>query len=1022
MKLYRSALMAGLLALGVAACGDDVEVVSPAPPAPPPTPPVTATMAPASASVAVGNSVVFAVNASGGVAGESASWTCSSSNTGIATVSSTSAGCQATGVVAGAVTITAAVSKSGETVNVGAELTVTSDEVVGGGGEPAIVYITTISPSGGAGITEARELRGRVDVAINIVRGDQTPAALALLVDSEVVTQQSFVAGPPAMQAQEEGDEPAEQATGQLVITLSFDSDTYDETTGVPKYLNGDHSIRAVLDVVGSMEHILSNEQIVEFDNIDGIHVEAEFPGNSAVNPTTGEIWYGGPGGSIFNITAVPVMYSAGGAVESVGVRDFCGADLATKTEAPFTFALDCEKQSKENAEPVFVVAVDGRTLPQDQSGIKNDDDDIFPINLDFKGPTAPAFKVNPNSRQGGWINAAVNMTGETGSGAKANGWLYYYDDDDDGVGGYNPQLRYSANDPSVVASARAATPSENPVLPAETTKGDRVCFIVTATDDLGNESAIPSASKGCMAAGAEGKVEDDGTVMAGNEGSGYGALVTELKRALAKESADDIKDARTALKDAGLQAGVDITPPTAVFLSSGLDEDSRVIDDNFVVEVEDNKDASGIQTGSTKGAPKALVASLEIRDADGTECFISKTGAKFDEVLNEPSSNTRLCKNPFNGLDIDRSIVTTTINGVVEDYTGYYTFTAQAKDKAGNLSEEISRVALNDVSFDARASLRVNPDREDDTLYTLDVTLDDDLSVRDYWLGASVAADVGESPGETLPTVFTDVAIFSLGPVEEVDAYNVPDFTADYSVSEDIELDFLALHDAAGDNPVEIEDFSVYVRDQRGAASVEADWTDDDSPADVADIGAPGPYSNVTLMLAVDNDGGTEADPADDRDDITLTATVTVPSSDDTDTRQLNETHAPFKRVYFYAESSEHNDGPRHWRLIHSLGKGAYERRTAGDNTYVYEAEVDAGDFYDIVDDEVVEDDMEQYAGRVIAIGVWEDLDAMGAIADDPLTTEVTEPTDDAEAAVPGVTGLVAVDPDADDVVHIDL
>ena len=137
MRLNRFALVAGVLALGVAACGDDVQVVEPTPPQPPPTPPVEATMAPASASVAVGNSVVFAVNASGGVAGEAASWTCSSSNTGIATVTSTSAGCSATGVAAGDVTITASVSKSGETVNVGAQLTVTSDDGPVVGGDPA---------------------------------------------------------------------------------------------------------------------------------------------------------------------------------------------------------------------------------------------------------------------------------------------------------------------------------------------------------------------------------------------------------------------------------------------------------------------------------------------------------------------------------------------------------------------------------------------------------------------------------------------------------------------------------------------------------------------------------------------------------------------------------------------------------------------------------------------------------------------------------------------------------------------
>ena len=119
-------LIAGLLALGVAACGDDVEVISPAPPVTPPPPPLVASMAPASAEVAVGSSVVFAVNASGGVVGEAASWSCSSSNTGIATASTTSSGCQATGVAAGGVTITATVSKGSETANVGSQLTVTA--------------------------------------------------------------------------------------------------------------------------------------------------------------------------------------------------------------------------------------------------------------------------------------------------------------------------------------------------------------------------------------------------------------------------------------------------------------------------------------------------------------------------------------------------------------------------------------------------------------------------------------------------------------------------------------------------------------------------------------------------------------------------------------------------------------------------------------------------------------------------------------------------------------------------------
>ena len=64
-------ILVGILTV---ACGDgDTSVSSPVEPTPPPTPPLTATMAPSSGAVVVGNSVVFAVNTSGGATGESAS-------------------------------------------------------------------------------------------------------------------------------------------------------------------------------------------------------------------------------------------------------------------------------------------------------------------------------------------------------------------------------------------------------------------------------------------------------------------------------------------------------------------------------------------------------------------------------------------------------------------------------------------------------------------------------------------------------------------------------------------------------------------------------------------------------------------------------------------------------------------------------------------------------------------------------------------------------------------------------------
>ena len=88
-------------------------------------PPLVVSMLPASAEVEIGEAVVFTIQVSGGASGSTASWTCASSDTGIATTSVTDTGCSATGVAAGSVTITAAIMKGGQTSNATASLEVT---------------------------------------------------------------------------------------------------------------------------------------------------------------------------------------------------------------------------------------------------------------------------------------------------------------------------------------------------------------------------------------------------------------------------------------------------------------------------------------------------------------------------------------------------------------------------------------------------------------------------------------------------------------------------------------------------------------------------------------------------------------------------------------------------------------------------------------------------------------------------------------------------------------------------------
>ena len=279
--------MAGLLALGVAVCDDgDGTVVQPAvtspdvtvtvPPTPPASSPLTAMITPSSAEVGVSGMVDFAVGTSGGTG--AASWTCSSSDTAVATVETTDIGCRATAVAGGGVTVTAAVTKGSESTNVAAQLTVSTTA-------DAFIILTNVTGDDVDGEpTDASGLKGSVDVEISVERGNQTFEKLSLNLDGMEVASTDF--GTAA--AAEDGEQTVH------AFTLSFDSDDYDSSTGSPDYMNGEHSIQALLKVAGRDGALMSNIMLVEFDNTDGVYVNLSGLGPGALNSGTGQRWYGG--------------------------------------------------------------------------------------------------------------------------------------------------------------------------------------------------------------------------------------------------------------------------------------------------------------------------------------------------------------------------------------------------------------------------------------------------------------------------------------------------------------------------------------------------------------------------------------------------------------------------------------------------------------------------------------------------------------------------------------------------------
>ena len=1120
MRLNRFALVAGLLALGVAACGDDVEVVQPTPPAPPPPPPLAASMAPESAEVEVGSSVVFAVNASGGVAGEAASWTCSSSNTGIATASTTSAGCQATGVAAGGVTITASVTKGNETANVGAQLTVTSPPApppfaasiapesqsvavgssvvfavnTSGGytgmmmgdmmmaaswtcssSDPAIATVETteagcqatgvsggevtinvaatddhatinlvaqltvttdpvdpvqpfsasmapasatvavgsdavfaINTSGGAadataswtcsssdeaiataattdagcqatgvaagGVTinaavtkgedsanlasqltvtapdvaspafvfiteptDGTSLDGTVNVAISVERGDQTPMGLSLLVDGEVAAHQSFgMAATPAM------DEPAEQAA-PLNFTLSFNSAEYNRETGAVTYLNGDHTISAQLLVAGSENPVSSNNVSVEFENEDDVHVSIAGLGDGVMNPTTGVMWYGGPAAAP-EITAVPVIYSSG-PVTALTLLEFCGEDAMTDDEAPFVFTPECDG------------TVTGEQLAFNVGG-----KDDAKLNWDFEGPDAPHFKTNPNMREAGWVNAAVDFLGEQKNSNK-DGWLNYnHDDDKSGVGGYMPQLRFSSTTPSIVDGALAATPN---AIPTEATKKDAVCVIATAVDLLGNESELPKASTACVIA------ED--------------------------YVGEDDEDGNTTYP-AGLRAGLDVVPPTIAFSGTSPTKNDRNLSSQFQLQV---TDVGATSTGKSGLHGDPVLARVEIRNAKNEVICGDDSDAKMELPGNE---NVRgVCENNTDGLAYDDVLDLVTTSGLPTTNPAYYTLTAVGRDKAGNHSEPIIRVALHDEGTNANATSVIGGAYDPtEAVYNLLVSVKDNFSIRDYYVALNFPT--GTVLDDAVGTDDDDAAInlpdvIRLHNPVAVDAYNSVELTKSADAGGTYNA-ILALQGTTttGADPVvhgvsefvdndsdDLESTSIHARDQSHgnrsyttpAPSFNAEGHPDDGfPVAVA------PNTDTEMVEDGIESFTFEADDStyDIEDMIELTAEVVgysrnakgvlVIGDDDTDddVTETNDVDAedavpflnPFKRVDFYAVSNPTSSTTDELRFIASVGvTGTASEDIDDDDDGVDDAADDAATDEDFDTTEAEEDDV---------------------------------------------------------------
>jgi len=333
-KLYRSTLVAVVLAFGVVACGDDVQIVEPEP-TPPPA--LQVTLTPQNVNLVVGDNVNLAVGISGGQEGAAVTITCESSNPSVVSTSVSGNNCAVTAEGPGNATVTATVQKGNQESSAGAAVSVQAVDDI----QEATVTIADIMQGGTT--ADINNVSGQLDVRMNVNFGDEQPVRLNLYVDDDVVATQEFSQ---AVAAVEEGDDPAEQVQQ---ITLSFNTDYYTIEDGVAliRSLNGDRVISAELTVATEdAEPRASNTVTVRFNNRDGFHVEAMLPDNSAMDGE-GRRWFGGWGEDEgAEVTAIPVFFS-GQSAANVFVS-LCPGETLSGDEAPFDFTFACANFESE--------------------------------------------------------------------------------------------------------------------------------------------------------------------------------------------------------------------------------------------------------------------------------------------------------------------------------------------------------------------------------------------------------------------------------------------------------------------------------------------------------------------------------------------------------------------------------------------------------------------------------------------------------------------------------------------------
>jgi len=665
-SVSRKLTLGMIVALGAAACGDDVTVTEQTPP-PAPTPVVrSVVVSPSAATIATGASFTFgaAVDADAPLA-TTVTWT--SSNTAIATV--TAAGVATANAVAGVSSIcatsTAATGKSAC-----AQLTVTTAPAV----QPATISIDAITigcDAIAAALAGSNACSLTSPVATNNVFGEfqvrtnvNRPAGSTVTgVRLEVLNAATNIVE--ATQTQTLSAEPivAEGLAAQTAantVTFSVQSANYNTTTGAATHVNGQKRVRVSL--VGGTSTASADRELT-FRNANGFHITgAAIPalngaGVASTAAVAGRLW---TGGVPLTFTALPVSYTGVAANATTLAISFgstlcdlsgTGARTAATTANTATFAYTSAVTAAAtsvnayefnpnaacaaanplgefptanavdaNGNPFINIALGGvfganNTLNIPTGPVVPTGATVPGLRLDNRAPaTTVVVNTNPNGRANSWLNDAVTFN--TAGAAATNNLILTTGSSvvDAGVGGGVYRTRVG----TTAALAAASTDITNATTLAQSATNATYCAIWYGTDTFMNRST----ATGCTT------------------------------------------------------FGVDRAAPTAAYTAGSIAADARLsgatVAGEFVVTLAD----TGLVGNSGMNPTTPLVATVSRRNNAAAPAVVAP------------------------GLVVTLPTITTDIDALTVD--GYYSFAGTVSDAAGNTTALTPRVMV----YDAAASV----------------------------------------------------------------------------------------------------------------------------------------------------------------------------------------------------------------------------------------------------------------------------------------------------------------------------